>query len=474
MTNPDQSGNARVPAICPALFITAPASGQGKTTVTAALARSLREAGKSVRVFKTGPDYLDPQILEQASGQPVEPLDLWMAGENYCRQKLFEAAQCADLILIEGAMGMYDGSPSSADLAAKFDIPMVIVMNVKGMAQTVAPLVSGLSGFRDDVSVVGLIANHCGSEHHARLIRESLPESVHLLGVFPRDPDLALPERHLGLVQAHEVSAELERRFQVGVEALHKGGVPHQFLRGLQKNCKESGWVFPDVEFYPAEAEYQDHQYERQLQGLRVGIARDEAFSFIYTANIELLQKLGAQCEYFSPLSDSKLDDYDAVWLPGGYPELHAQALAENHAMKLALKRFFDRGKPILAECGGFLYCLETLVDLDGNTHPMLGILAGEASMRGKRGCQGMQTAPLPEGHVRGHAHHRSRTDHTPEPFCYGIRQRHLAPGEPVYRIGGLTATYLHLFFPSNPEAIARLFSGSMAIDKIEEPYHVV
>ena len=205
-------------ATCPAIFLAAPASGQGKTTLTAALARLLKRQGKVVRVFKTGPDYLDPQILEQASGQPVEPLDMWMAGEEYCQQKLHEAALVADLIIVEGAMGMYDGTPSSADLAARFNIPLVVVMDVKGMAQTAAALVQGLVGFRSDISVVGMIANHCSTERHRELIAEALPEHIPLLFSVKRDETMALPERHLGLVQANEVEAELEQRFELGAE----------------------------------------------------------------------------------------------------------------------------------------------------------------------------------------------------------------------------------------------------------------
>ena len=174
--------------LCPALFLTAPSSGEGKTTITAALARYFRDQGKVVRVFKTGPDYLDPQILAQASGQDVEQLDLWMAGENYCQQKLYEAAKTADLILVEGAMGMFDGEPSSADLAARFNIPVAIVMNVKGMAQTAAAIAMGLANYRSDISVAGLIANNCGTERHAQLIRDALPESLPLLATLARDP----------------------------------------------------------------------------------------------------------------------------------------------------------------------------------------------------------------------------------------------------------------------------------------------
>lgn len=434
---------------CPALFIAAPASGQGKTTVTAALARLVKNQGKVVKVFKTGPDYLDPQILEQASGQPVEQLDMWMAGESYCQQRLYEAAQTADLILVEGAMGMFDGNPSSADLAARFGLPLLVVMNVKGMAQTTAALVSGLANFRDDVSVHGLIANCCGSQRHSDLIREALPADVPLLAALGRDPSIALPERHLGLVQAAEVREELELRFQAGAEALAAAGI-EPYLAEL-----------PSVEFHPAPAAglAPSGGSARPLEGRRIAIARDAAFSFIYQANLDTLTALGADCCFFSPLEDTTLPECDALWLPGGYPELHAARLAANEPLKAAIHECFRADKPILAECGGLLYCLETLTDLDGQTHPMLGLMKGEGAMRGKRGCQGMQSALLPEGEVRAHAHHRSRSSATPEPIGYGRRQAHPAPGEPIYRQRALTATYLHLFFANNPVAIGKLFS---------------
>lgn len=436
-------------ASCPALFITAPASGQGKTTVTAALARLFKNQGRVVRVFKSGPDYLDPQILEQASGHAVEQLDLWMAGEAYCRQRLFEAAQTADLILIEGVMGMFDGDPSSADLAARFGIPMAVVMDVKGMAQTAAAVLTGLAGFRDDVTVLGLIANACGSQRHSELIRDALPEHLPLLAALKRDPSIALPERHLGLVQASEVRDDLEARFNAGADALQVAGMAEHLAN------------LPATVFHPAdEAALAGLRVNRQpLAGKRVAIARDAAFSFIYQANIDTLIALGADVCFFSPLHDTTLPTCDAIWLPGGYPELHGGQLAANKAIRAGIHACFQADMPILAECGGLLYSLESLTDLDDRTYPMLGILPGEGAMRGKRGCQGMQTAVFPEGEVRAHAHHRSRSGGTPEPITHGRRQRHPAPGEPIYRQRGLTATYLHLFFPNNPLAIGRLFS---------------
>ncbi|MEO9655664.1 cobyrinate a,c-diamide synthase [Marinomonas sp.] len=431
---------------CPALFLTAPASNQGKTTITAALARYFTEQGNVVRVFKTGPDYLDPQILAQASKQPVEQLDIWMAGEDYCQQRLFLAAQEADLILVEGAMGMFDGEPSSADLAARFGIPMAIVMDVKGMAQTAVALATGLASFRSDIEVAGLIANRCGSERHAELIRDALPESLPLLASLKRDELIVLPERHLGLVQADEVADELEERFSAAVVWLQQSN--DCALLSLPKA----------VTFSASDTETPVEEIEPLLANKTIAVAKDAAFSFIYDANIKALQSLGASIVYFSPLKDNTLPDADALWLPGGYPELHAKALSENLSMRQAIMDFHKTGKAILAECGGLLYSLQSLTDLQEGCYPMTGILAGQGAMRGKRGCQGMQTAILPQGDIRGHAHHRSRSDNTPTPVAFGRRQRHPAPGEAIYQEKGLTATYLHLFFPSNLAATAQVF----------------
>lgn len=436
-------------AMCPAIFLAAPASGQGKTTVTAALARLLRRGGKDVRVFKTGPDYLDPRVLAQASGNAVVQLDMWMAGEDYCQNELYKAATVADLIIVEGAMGMFDGEPSSADLASRFNIPLAIVMDVKGMAQTAAAIAQGLAAFRNDLTIAGLIASHCGSERHRQLIEDALPQTLPLLFTLKRSEEIALPERHLGLVQAEEVEETLEQRFETGADWLEISGA--------------SGWInsIEPVTFHAVSLP----EPSRLLTPKVIAVANDEAFSFIYAANIQLLEAMGASVEYFSPLHDSDIPEADGLWLPGGYPELHAKKLSDNIPMLQSIKAFHQAGKPILAECGGFLYCLQSLTDLEDSTYPMVGLLQGEGAMCGKRGCQGMQLVPLPEGEVRAHAHHRSRSSATPEPIAHGIRQRHPAPGEAIYREGSLTASYLHLFFPSNPEAVAGLFSQSRSVN---------
>lgn len=427
---------------CPALMISALASGQGKTTVTAALAAWHRRQGKRVTVFKTGPDYLDPLLLARASGGSAEPLDLWMMGEEACRRALYEAAAESDLILIEGAMGLFDGDPSSADLAEHFGLPVVTVIHARGMAQTVAAVALGLAHYRPSLNTLGIVANALGSERHRQLIDAALAPETPLLASLLREEDMALPSRHLGLVMPDE-QHDVDERIALAADQLEGSTL---------------STLLPNVSF-PAPA--YDTTPATTLEGCRIAVARDAAFSFIYSANLRLLEALGADIAFFSPLTDSTLPEgYTAVWLPGGYPELHADTLACNTAMHQALRNAHDRGCPILAECGGMLYLMASLVTLEGDTFPMANVLPGQGRMQGRSGCQGMQSVELPEGTLRGHSHHHSRAFETLPPLTHCQRARHSAPGEAVYRQGNTTASYLHLYFPSNPSACAALFTA--------------
>jgi len=436
---------------CPALFIAAPASGQGKTTLTAALARYHRQRGRNVRVFKTGPDYLDPLVLAQAAGTPVEPLDLWLVGEEQCRKTLYDAAAEADLILIEGVMGLFDGDPSGADLATAFGIPVAVVMDAGKMAQTIAPLAQGLAQFRPAMPFAGIIANRVNTERHRELIATSLEGICPFLGAFPATNESALPERHLGLVMPSECNDYDQR-----LDQLASTIAPDSAMGELPASVA----FHPPASQQPIEktAALQD----KPLQGRHIAIARDAAFCFIYAANLQLLQDLGATLSFFSPLQDDALPQQptppDALWLPGGYPELHLEHLSGNRSMAEAIRDHEQRGGTIVAECGGMLYLQQRLTTLEGQSWPMVGLLPGEGVMRERGGCQGMQTAPLPEGDVRAHAHHRSKSVATLPAIAHGRRKNHPAPGEAIVRKNGLTATYLHLYFPSNPMAVAKLF----------------
>lgn len=428
------------PRHCPALFITAPASGQGKTTVTAALARLHTRAGRQVRVFKCGPDFLDPMIHERASGHPVYQLDLWMGGEQHCRDLLYRAAAEADLILIEGVMGLFDGEPSSADLAQQFGIPVLAVINATAMAQTFGALAHGLATYRSGLPFAGVLANRVASDSHAALLRNSLPDNMAWYGaVFRQEDAAALPSRHLGLVQADEV-VDLDARLDAMADALEKTA---------------TALLPPPVVFYPADTIAAP---EKTLTGKRIAIARDAAFSFLYHANVDCLQTLGATLVYFSPLQDSALPACDAVYLPGGYPELHLDALSNNCALKTALQQHHAADKPLIAECGGLLYLLNTLTDKHGKQADMVGLLSGDAVMQNKLANLGLHSVSLPEGEVRGHTFHHSQTSSALTPLT--MTQGKRGKPEPVYRDKKLHASYLHLYFPSNPTAIARLFSA--------------
>jgi len=428
----------RQPRHCPAVLIAAPASGQGKTTVTAALARLHRNQGRKVRVFKCGPDFLDPMILERASGHPVYQLDMWMIGEAESRRLLWEAAADADLILIEGVMGLFDGTPSSADLARRFGVPVLGVIDGTAMAQTFGALALGLARYQPDLPFAGVLANRVGTVRHAQLLEGSLTEGLRWYGALSRETGIELPSRHLGLVQASELN-DLDMRLDAAATA-------------LASTCDATlppVVTFTAPEFVPAEP---------LLAGVKIAIAHDEAFAFFYGASLDLLREMGAELSFFSPIRDRELPDADSLYLPGGYPELHHTALAENHSMLAAIRAHHAAGKPLLAECGGMLYLLDALTDVDGQRAEGVGLLKGEAVMQKRLAALALQSVELPEGTLRGHTYHHSLTSTELTPIARGLSPNGGRGAEAVYREGRMTASYVHFYFPSNPQAMAALF----------------
>ena len=423
---------------CPAVLIAAPTSGQGKTTVTAALARMHRQLGRKVRVFKCGPDFLDPMVLEVASGAPVHQLDLWMVGLEQSQRLLWEAAGEADLILIEGVMGLFDGTPSAADLARQFGVPVLGVIDGSGMAQTFAAMAFGLAKFQPDLAFAGVLANKLGSARHGEILRDSLPADIRWFGALPRSADIALPSRHLGLVQAAEL-ADLDARLDAAAAAL---------AQSVENALPEP------VSF----AAPQPRQIEPLLAGVSIGVARDGAFAFVYQANLQLLQAMGAELVYFSPLNDSKLPEVDSLYLPGGYPELHAAQLSGNKAMQAEITEHHLMGKPMVAECGGMLYLLDSLTDLQGERFEMAGLLSGDAVMQKRLSALALQSVELPEGTLHGHTFHHSQLTSDMQPLVRGDCPNYHRTTEAVYRVERLTASYVHFYLPGNPQAAAALF----------------
>lgn len=420
------------------------ASKQGKTTVTASLAYWFRAQGKRVRVFKVGPDYLDPKILEVASAQPVYQLDLWMVGEDCCRRLLAEAAASADIILVEGVMGLFDGVPSSADLAKRFSLPVVGIVNAGSMAQTVHAIAHGLAYYDPALNYVGTVANCVATQRHAQMIAEHAAAAPPYLGGLMRSASLTIPSRHLGLQDACELP-DLETLLKAGAELVAATGLPTA-AQPVNESFLEDKATFGAV--------------GQPLAGLTIAVARDHAFSFLYQANLDFLERAGAALSYFSPLADSNLPACDALYLPGGYPELHLSELSLNQSMKESIRAHEASGKAIYAECGGMLYLLEELVDGSGQQAAMVGLLNGKAAL-GKKLTLGYQQFELYDGVIRGHTFHYSQAQVEAEvisrarhPYSDGADNS----GEPMYRQGNLTASYVHLYFPSQPSAAVKFF----------------
>lgn len=422
---------------CAAFVIAAPASGQGKTTVTATLARYYRKQGKRVRIFKVGPDFLDPMILHQASGNPVYQLDLWMVGEQQSRQLLANAAANADLILIEGVMGLFDGNPSTADLSATLNIPVLAVIDGSAMAQTFGALAYGLAHYRDDVSVAGVIANRIASPRHQDMLTDSLSDSLPWFAALTRNIDAALPSRHLGLVQAEEI-ADLDHRLSL---------LANQVVINPEA-------ILPVSDFHAEQKEI----LERSLDKVKIAIARDAAFSFLYQANLDLLEDMGAELYFFSPLRDETLPKADCLYLPSGYPELYLDNLSKNTSMINAIKKHYDANKPILAECGGMLYLTESITDKQGEQANMIGLISGKTIMQARFSALALQEVSLNKHVVRGHTYHHSILETTAEPVALATNPNGNHTHEAVYQKNRLTASYIHFYFPSNPSLIAELF----------------
>ncbi|WP_034410957.1 cobyrinate a,c-diamide synthase [Derxia gummosa] len=430
---------------CPALLVAAPASGQGKTTVVSALARLHARAGRRVSVFKVGPDFIDPAWHELASGRPVEQLDLWINGEADCAARLHAAAARSDLILVEGVMGLFDGQPSAADLAQRFGLPVLAVIDAGAMAGSFGALAFGLRHYRPGLRWAGVLANRTAGAGHADMLRDSLNDIDDWLGALPRSPAWTLPERHLGLTLAGELGDALAR-IDAAADALATTPLGRLDSAALARRF-DTGFAAPP----PAAP------VPPLLAGRRIAVARDAAFCFIYPSNLATLAALGAQVEFFSPLADTRLPACDAVWLPGGYPELHAGRLAANRPLRDALAARIAAGMPVWAECGGLMLLADTLSLADGDEYRLWGLLPGAVAMQRRLAGLGPQRLRLDGHELRGHSFHYAACVSRAEVIAHS-EPAGRGHGEAVYRHGPVLASFFHPRFASSPEATARLF----------------
>lgn len=437
-------------------------SGVGKTTIATGIAGALHARGLRVQPFKAGPDYIDPTYLARAAAQPCRNLDTWMLPPDTVRELFARAAMRADIALVEGVMGLFDGADdgagSAAHLARLLGLPVVLVVDARAMAQSAAAVVLGFQRFDPAVHVAGVVLNRVASERHAEICRQAIAAhtGVPVIGAIPRDEEAAIPERHLGLVPDVETPAA-DRWFDgltqlaathLDIDALLALAVPVDGAEVAQP-------VFPASMSTPR---------------ARIAIARDAAFHFYYQDSLDLLQAHGAELVPFSPLTDAALPACDAVYIGGGFPELFAADLARNTAMHEALRAAAAHGVPIYGECGGLMYLGVGITDFEGARHAMAGLIPAESVMQasrltlGYREVESQGTPLLPAGErMRGHEFHWSAL--TSPPAVEGAAYRVLdQDGRPDgYRAGSVTATYVHAHLAARADLAPNFIAAAEA-----------
>lgn len=375
------------------LILAAPCSGSGKTTLTLGLLRALQDRGQLVRGAKSGPDYIDPRFHEAASGQPCPNLDAWAMSAD----RLRHLSAGPGLLLIEGAMGLFDGAPpegrgATADLARHLGLPVILIVDARAMSQSIAPLVAGFARHDPAVAVAGVILNRVGSPRHEAMLRRALaPVGLPVLGAIPRQAEIALPSRHLGLVQASERN-DLDQ-FLATAAGLVTDHIDLERLKDL---------AAPLPAPVPGAA-------QPSLTGLiaappaqTIAIAQDRAFAFAYPHLLADWRRSGAEIRPFSPLADAPVPDADLIYLPGGYPELHAGRIAASSHFLPSLRKSAEAGLPIYGECGGYMVLGDGLTDAHGQRHPMAGLLSLETSFAERRLHLGYRRLHSQAGPVQG------------------------------------------------------------------------
>lgn len=466
-------------------LISAPQSGSGKTTVSLAIMAALARRSLAVAPFKCGPDFIDPGYHRAVTGSPSINLDGWMCSEEFVRETFqsgLTSPSGQKIAVIEGAMGLFDGigassqNGSSAQIAAITGVPVVLVVNARGMAASAAALVRGFAGFDPQVRIAGVIFNNVGSNSHSELLMaamaENLPE-IALFGCIPRDESLVIPSRHLGLVTTEDnpLSEDFIRRLAdmaercLDLDRLSQLQIPPcpPFIKGGDKFASTStieGDRFPPPFIKGGSG------------GICIAVARDPAFCFMYEDNLRLLREAGAELVFFSPLADAALPSgTDGIYLPGGYPELYAEQLNRNKNMKESIRTAVAADLPVYAECGGFVYLTE---GIDGSedqpSADFVGIFPVRCRMLPRRKALGYRQAELTEvaiigakgATIRGHEFHYSEIGAMPEEVrrCYRVSRQGVVLGPEGFRIRNCLGSYIHLHFGSNRDIAVSFVSA--------------
>jgi cobyrinic acid a,c-diamide synthase len=447
------------------------ASGVGKTTVALAIIACLRRRGYVVQPYKGGPDFLDTTHHTRIAGRGARNLDTWMLSGQANRDVLRRAAVGADAVVAEGMMGLFDGKDgvteagSSAEIAKLLKLPVILVLDCSRSARSVAAVVLGFESFDPSLPLAGLILNRVAGQNHYRMLESAIQASCKtpIMGWLPREPAIAIPERHLGLHAAAAIESSLDaERLEREIDTL---------AALAEKYFKVDALLQLD---FPLDSVVPTAGPAAESPGLRIGVARDRAFSFYYEDNLDLLRELGAEIVPFSPIADRALpEELDGLYFGGGYPELYARELSENTAMLDQVRAFVGSGGPVYAECGGLLYLSKELRTGDGNVYPLLGIVRLATEMTSQLVDFGYVTVTFtqncllgPQGtSIRGHSFHYSRICSSAEPAT-GYQVEFSASGRQQQEGfsgggGNVLASYIHLHFRANP-VVAQHFAAAL------------
>ncbi|MEW5736721.1 MAG: cobyrinate a,c-diamide synthase [Thermodesulfobacteriota bacterium] len=443
---------------CKGLVVAGTHSGCGKTTVTLALLAALRRRGLRAAPFKAGPDFIDPGHHSQVSGRASRNLDGWMLCRDACREVFARAAQDSDIAVVEGVMGLFDGvdgtseDGSTAQMAKWLGLPVLLVADARSMARSAAALVAGFEGFDPELSFCGVAFNRVGSQRHRLMLEQALSGRVKMpcRGALPRREDLAIAERHLGLVTRED-------------HALGEGDAA-RLADWIEESLDLDGLIsaLPSVPLPPAPPA---PEMEADQAPVRIAVARDRAFCFYYQDNLDLLMRFGAEIVFFSPLDDPALPaGIQGLYLGGGYPELHAAALAENASLRALIRQRFLDGMPVYAECGGFMYLCRSLCGTDGREHPMAGCFDFGCTMSPRLRSLGYRDVEMRRDtilgkagtRVRGHEFHYSHLTDPPSQAdgsgpCRLLNREGKETEPAAFSERQCLAGYVHLHFLSNP-----------------------
>lgn len=438
-----------------AIIIAGTQSGSGKTTVTLGLMAALARRGLDVQPFKCGPDFIDPSLHKLVTGKSSRNLDIWMAGESFTHQTFDLHSSNADIAVVEGVMGMYDGGESSsAALAEQLDIPLLLVLDVRSAAESAAAVLKGFETLNPNVQLRGVILNRVASPRHLQLVSDAIQQhcKAEILGYLPRNVAFTIPERHLGLHMGEEdpISSEAISELAKTIEEYVNLDRLLEIAQVHEKTVPEQPVTSPS-------------------STVRLAVARDKAFCFYYQDNLDLLQQAGTELVFFSPLADTQLpENINGIYFGGGYPELYAEQLSRNKEMLAAVKNWAENGGLIYGECGGFMYLTQGIVDHDEQFHPMSAIFPVQARMQSRRASLGYREIRLKEDGLfgvagtvlHGHEFHYSSIDEMESSIkkIYAVNTK----SEEGYCYKNVLGGYMHLHFGFSPNAVTAMIQHMM------------